>query len=271
MAYSMRQMRGLGANSSQYYREIGPQRYTTELTPYGVSSAEAPGAPQILIEEVNRIFGGSVVPRAGWGSGAQAGKIWLIFASQNSVQTPEGRGNELLRAVGAASSRIGGTLALPGQNVTGAFVEGGGVPVRAEALPPADLITLTATDLQTELARAGFNLGRAGIDGDFGPDSVAALDAAKTRTGIDGVRSVSRTSVTLTVHFWEALQALPDRDAPTQPRRSPPRPPVVPGSGSTRLTKKSDFDWTTWGIVGAALLGLGALWYFRRKKKRAAA
>jgi len=218
--------------------------------------------PQVVIEEVNRVFDMSIVPRAGWGSGAQAGKIWLIFSAP-VLMSEEDRSARLARAAAAASTRIGGRLALPGQSP-------GSLTASPEALPTADLVTLSARDLQTELARAGFNLGRAGIDGDFGPDSVAALDAAKTRTGIDGVRSVSRTSVTLTVHFWEALQALPDRDAPTQPRSSARRAPIVPGSGSTRLTKKSDFDWTTWGIVGAALLGLGALWYFRRKKKRTA-
>lgn len=265
MAYSMRQMRGLGAPTlaTSTYREIAPGRYTTELTPYGVSSAQAPGAPQILVEEVYRIFGGSFRPRAGWGSGAQAGKIWLVFSTQDYL-TPEGRGTELVRAAAAASGRVGGTLALPGQRPA---VTSGGAP--SSIALPADLITLSARDLQAELVRAGFNLGPAGVDGDFGTASIAALNAAVERVGIEGVRAKTRTSVTMTVHLWEALQALPDADAPDRPRRSTPRPPVV--SPSAPPAPKSDFDWTTWGIVALAVAGLGAAYYYNRKQKRAAA
>jgi hypothetical protein len=197
---------GLGVVTATY-REIAPGRYTTELTPYGVSAAQAPGAPQILIEEVNRIFGGSIVPRAGWGSGAQAGKVWLIFSTQDYL-TPEGRGAELARAAAAASGRVGGMLALPGQRPASSS----GVP--SSIALPADLVTLSARDLQTELARAGFNLGPSGVDGDFGEASVAALNAAVERTGIEGVRAKTRTSVTMTRYLLEAIRALPAADAP---------------------------------------------------------
>lgn len=199
---------GLGIVTATY-REIAPGRYTTEFTPYGVSAADAPGAPQIIIEEVNRIFGGSIVPRAGWGSGAQAGKIWLIFATQEYL-TPEGRAAELARAAAAASRRAGGMLALPGQRP--APSASGGVP--ASIALPADLVTLSARALQTELARAGFNLGPSGVDGDFGASSVAALNAAVERTGIEGVRAKTRTSVTLTLHLLEAIRALPAASTP---------------------------------------------------------
>ena len=198
---------GLGVVTATY-REIAPGRYTTELTPYGVSAAQAPGAPQILIEEVNRIFGGSIVPRAGWGSGAQAGKVWLIFSTQDYL-TPEGRGAELARAAAAASGRVGGMLALPGQRPASSSSS-----VPSSIALPADLVTLSARDLQTELARAGFNLGPSGVDGDFGAASVAALNAAVERTGIEGVRAKTRTSVTMTRYLLEAIRALPAAGAP---------------------------------------------------------
>ena len=216
---------GLGVVTATY-REIAPGRYTTELTPYGVSAAQAPGAPQILIEEVNRIFGGSIVPRAGWGSGAQAGKVWLIFSTQDYL-TPEGRGAELARAAAAASGRVGGMLALPGQR-----------PASSSSVPssialPADLVTLSARDLQTELARAGFSLGPSGVDGDFGAASVAALNAAVERTGIEGVRAKTRTSVTLTLHLLEAIRALPAADAPRGGQTDAGGPSGGPSGGSS--------------------------------------
>jgi hypothetical protein len=58
------------------------------------------------------------------------------------------------------------------------------------------------------------NVGGAGVDGDFGAASVAALNAAVERTGIEGVRAKTRTSVTMTRYLLEAIRALPSGGAP---------------------------------------------------------
>lgn len=247
-------------------REIGPGRYTTELRPFGISAAEAPRVPQRLITALKRRFGEVGQFNAGWGSGAQRGKIWVIFSTSPMV-TDQLRASELAAAVAEAAGASGGMLVLPGGTYQG------GIPA-ALALP-ADLATVPARDLQAELVRAGFSVGPAGVDGDFGTDSRAALTAAGERLGIrDGVREITRTSVTLTVLFWEAIQALPDAAAPTEPRSTPRPAPVAvkpeTGGGSSLTSPASEkTDWTWW-IVGAAALGLGGLWFFSRKRKRAA-
>jgi hypothetical protein len=248
------------------YRQLVPGTYVSELRPFGISSANAPRVPQLLINALSRRFGSMDRPKfqAGWGSGAQRGKIWVLFTTGPLV-TDEGRAREFAAAVAEAAGAVGGMLVLPGQ------VYQGGIPA-ALALP-ADLATVPARDLQTELLRAGFSLGPAGVDGDFGTASRAALTAAGERLSIrDGVREITRRSVTLTLLFWEAIQAMPDADAPEEPRRTPrPAPvPTRPETGVGLSTEKSE-DMTTWWLVGAAALGLGALWYFNRKKKRAAA
>jgi len=261
-----RGMHGLGNVTTPTYRQINPGTYTTELRPFGISSAEAPNVPRRLITALKFRFGEVGKFNAGWGSGAQRGKIWVIFSTLDTV-TPEGRARGLAEAVAEAAGASGGTLVLPGQQFAG------GIP--AAVAQPADIVTIPARDLQAELLRAGFSLGRAGVDGDFGTDSRAALTAAGERLGIrDGVREIKRSEVTLTLLFWEAIQTLPDADAPTEPRRSPP-PAPAPVRRETpaeiaAVTKPSD-DMTTWWIVGAAALGLGALWFFNRKKKKRAA
>lgn len=259
---------GLGAPTqapTATSREIGPGRYTTELRPFGISAAEAPRVPQRLITALKRRFGEVGQFNAGWGSGAQRGKIWVIFSTSPQI-TDEGRAQLLAEAVAEAAGASGGMLVLPGGTYSG------GIPA-ALALP-ADLATIPARDLQAELVRAGFSVGPAGVDGDFGTDSRAALTAAGERLGIrDGVAEITRSSVTLTVLFWEAIQALPDADAPSEPRRTPrPAPvPVKPETRGSSLTRPASekTDWTWW-LVGAAALGLGGLWFFSRKRKRAA-
>jgi hypothetical protein len=239
---------GLGVVTATY-REIAPGRYTTELTPYGIAPANAPRVPQLVISALKRRFGEVGPFKAGWGSGAQQGKVWVIFSAP-LILNDAGIARALEEGVSEASTGAGGMLALPGQRPTG------GVP--ASIALPADVVTLSARDLQTELARAGFNLGPSGVDGDFGSASVAALNAAVERTGIEGVRAKTRTSVTLTLHLLEAIRALPAADAPRGGRIDAGGPSGSSGGGG-------GVSGGSMGLVLIAAVGVGAYLMMRNR------
>jgi len=141
-------------------------------------------------------------------------------------------------------------------------------------------VNITVRALQRELVRAGFDIGRSGVDGLWGPATKGALDRALARTGLTGGAwrySASRDRVTLTAAAWSAIGRLPagaggERQSRTRRPSSPSSPPAtedftVPVA-SQRAGMLGGVPLWAWGLLGAAGVGV---WLYTRKPRRAAA
>lgn len=248
----------VGDESTLFNARTGfDNQYTTKVTPYNIPSSVAPGVPAIVAEEVRVEFAGAsggFTPSARWGSGADAGKIVLIFATaRDATLTPSQIGEKLDAAIVRAQGRlaVGQQLLLPGR-----------APVRT-----ASDASLTAADVQQELIRAGYNVGPRGADNDFGDATDRALMAAFGEIGRAPEYVATRRTVTMPVALWAALRALPSRLANSMGPAASGGGRATTGGGTTTSedTSTGGSSGGGMGIVLLAAVGVGAYFLMRRR------
>jgi len=127
--------------------------------------------------------------------------------------------------------------------------------------------------LQQQLVRAGFDIGPTGVDGVWGPKTQTALHKAFNAahlTGSDWAYTTARTTITLKVSAWTAIQALPAGvGGQAQSAPAAARGPLEPYDETTRIVPLEEAPNTMpWLLAGGALLAVGAYFYFKKKPVR---
>jgi hypothetical protein len=87
--------------------------FTTELVPVSIPAGDAGRVPGAVKDALGQQFGARPENRAGWGSGAQTGKVWITFYDLPS--TPTANRERMLRsairsAAAALMSSAAGSL-----------------------------------------------------------------------------------------------------------------------------------------------------------------
>ena len=253
----------VGDEASLFSARTGYEnQYATRITPYNIPSSAASSVPAILVEEVRREFAGpsgGFTPVAGWGSGADRGKIVMTFATARGATglTLSRIGEMLDAAVTRAQGRLaaGQQLLLPGR-------------APATASVASSDVSLTAADVQRELIRSGYNVGPSGADNDWGTRSRDALDAAIAETGARADYITTRREVILPASLWAALRALPSRPANSMgPAASAPRGGggQTDAGGSTGGGGGGGVSGGSMGLVLIAAVGVGAYLMMRNR------
>lgn len=136
-------------------------------------------------------------------------------------------------------------------------------------------ISVTTRAVQQALIRAGFDVGPAGADNDWGPATAGAFVAARGRTSLPFVYTVApdKRSVSMPSDAWLAIQTLPAAP-PARPGTTTTRTTTTPG-GSTigpdtylppEPATSGGPNLLPWILGGVALAAIGAYFYFTPAK-----
>lgn len=109
-------------------------------------------------------------------------------------------------------------------------------------------------ELQTMLGMLGFDLGASGPDGDFGPDTTAAVSAFQDGFGLEMTGTANAATVNKLYSLMKELGAGSMSTTATGTKKA-----IIPGSAVTSarvpaMTLSGGVDWTLIGIVAAVVI-----------------